>query len=252
MSISTLFTRAPCSPQLRTGLGISSRHSSKRDLILRFRVNLTPPSRHLNPGGYIELQDFSFPLRCQDAAAGLTSKFILFNRLFLDIGTRMGWDLQAPLKWRENLEAAGFTDIHIQWFNWPVGPWAKYKKNKLIGKLTFMNFFDMLPAVSPLYQKFLDYTSEEAQTLVAESRKEMRDQKLHFYQPICFCYAKKPGNLPGEVVSKTAPVAAQPGDVHVTVPDASPGTIPEEPAAASLPGDVHAAVPAAAPETIPP
>ncbi len=124
----------------------------------------------------------------------------------------MGWDLAAPLKWRHSLEAAGFTDIHIQWFNWPVGPWAKQKKNKLIGKLTFMNFFDLFGSVGPLCQKFLNYTAEETETLIAQSRKEMREQKLHFYQPICFCYAKKPGSLPTEVESKTAPATAVPGD----------------------------------------
>jgi hypothetical protein len=199
--------------------------------VIYFRVNLTA-FRHLNPGGYIELQDFCFPLRCQDAAAGSTSKAILFNRLFLDIGTQMGWDLEAPLKWRANLEAAGFTNIHIQWFNWPVGPWAKHKKNKLIGKLTFMNFFDLLTSVGPLFQKFLHYTSDETQTLIAQVRKEMRDQQLHFYQPICFCYAKKPGTLSGEDVSKTAPAVSQPGDVHAAVPAAAPETA-EEPAKAA-------------------
>jgi hypothetical protein len=155
----------------------------------------------------------------------------------------MGWDLSAPLMWREYLEAAGFTDIHIQWYNWPVGPWAKYKKNKILGKLTFVDFFDLLSSVGPLFQKFLDYSSEETQILIAEVRKEMREQKLHFYQPICFCYAKKPGKLSTENSPTTVPVtvpetALQPEDVHMTVPTAALEAVPE-------------AVPKTAPETVP-
>jgi len=194
-------------------------------------------------------------LRCQDTAAGLNSKAILFNRLFLEIGTQMGWDLAAPLKWRHSLEAAGFTDIHIQWFNWPVGPWAKHKKNKLIGKLTFMNFFDLLGSVGPLFQKFLDYTAEETDTLIAEVRKEMRVQKLHFYQPICFCYAKKPGNLPTAVESKKVPATAVPGDAKgvpagdapTVVPVATPADAQATPAAQEARLGVPTAVPEPAP-----
>jgi hypothetical protein len=187
-------------------------------------------------------------LRCQDTAAGLDSKGILFNRLFLEIGTQMGWDLAAPLKWRHNLEAAGFTDIHIQWINWPVGPWAKGKKNKLIGKLTFMNFFDLLGSVGPLFQKFLDYTSGETEILIAQVRKEMRDQKLHFYQPICFCYAKKPGNLPTEVEPKPVATAAgaeeSPPTADVTITDAPQPAVPtgNVPEAATAPAMVSPAV----------
>jgi hypothetical protein len=188
------------------------------------------------------MQDFCFPLRCQDTAAGIDSKAILFNRLFLEIGTEMGWDLAAPLKWRQQLQAAGFTDIHMQWINWPVGPWAKGKKNKLIGKLTFMNFFDLLGSVGPLFQKFLEYTATETEMLIAQVRKEMRDQNLHFYQPICFCYAKKPGTLPTKVEPEPAPAAVgaestqtedvtmtdtpPTGEAHGTEPDAGPLPVP--------------------------
>ena len=44
----------------------------------------------------------------------------------------------------------------------------------------------------PVFQKVLGYTTEEAQVLLAEARKEFRDQKVHLYQQCCFCYARKP------------------------------------------------------------
>ena len=161
----------------------------------------------------------------------------------------MGWDLAAPLKWRHSLEAAGFTDIHIQWINWPVGPWAKGKKNKLIGKLTFMNFFDLLGSVGPLFRKFLDYTSDETETLIAQVRKEMRDQKLHFYQPICFCYAKKPGNLQTDVEPKPAPATA---GTDESLPAADTAKTAPASQSAEPQGNVSEAGPATAPATVSP
>ena len=150
--------------------------------------------RHLKPGGYIEFQDFCLPTRCDDTAAAATSKALAYNKDIIGISERMGFNVQAPLFWHEYLQAAGFVDIHSKWSNWPVGPWAKHKKNKELGRLAFVDFYDGMTSAATLFQKFLGYTTEEAQVLVAEVRKEFRDQKVHLYvQALSFCYARKPG-----------------------------------------------------------
>jgi hypothetical protein len=146
--------------------------------------------RHLKPGGYIEFQDFCLPTRCDDTAA--TSKTIAYNKDIMGIAERIGFNLQAPLFWHEYLQAAGFVDIHSKWSNWPIGPWAKHKKNKELGRLLYLDLYDGMAATGPLFQKFLGYTTEEAQVLIAEVRKEFSDQKVHLYQQVCFCYARKP------------------------------------------------------------
>jgi hypothetical protein len=110
----------------------------------------------------------------------------------MTIAERLGFDVQAPLHWHEHLQTAGFTSIHSRWYNWPVGPWAKYKRNKELGKLVLTNFHSGMDATGPMFEKFLGYTTEEAQVLIAEVRKEFREQKVHLYQPCCFCYARKP------------------------------------------------------------
>jgi hypothetical protein len=110
----------------------------------------------------------------------------------MGVAEQLGFNVQAPLFWSEYLQAAGFTDIHSKWYNWPVGPWAKHKKNKELGMLVFMNFHDGMAATGPMFEKFLGYNAEEAQVMIAEVRKEFRDQKVYLYQPCCFCYARKP------------------------------------------------------------
>ena len=164
----------------------------------KFRGGLISLSSHLKPGGYIELQDLCFPLGCQDSEASRSSKTLLFNNLCLDMAKQMGLDLQAPLKWHEQLLSAGFSEIHMQWYNWPVGPWAKHKKQKVLGKLAFVDFFEGLDSAGPLFQRFLNWSSEETQVRIAEVKNELKEQKIHLYQRICVCYAKKPGLLLAE------------------------------------------------------
>jgi hypothetical protein len=131
-------------------------------------------------------------MRCDDAVAAATSKALAYNKSLMDVTERMGFNVKAPLFWHEYLQAAGFIDIHSKWSNWPVGPWAKYKKNKELGRLVFKDFYDGMASTAPVFEKFLGYTTEEAQVLIAEVREEFRDQKVHLYQQCCFCYARKP------------------------------------------------------------
>ena len=108
----------------------------------------------------------------------------------MEVGEKMGMDVKAPLSWHRLLQDAGFVDIYSKWTNWPIGSWAK--KNKELGRLAYMDFYDAMVSTVPLFQKVLGYTTEEVQVLLAEARKEFRDQKVHLYLQCCFCYARKP------------------------------------------------------------
>jgi len=147
---------------------------------------------NLKPGGYIELQDFLFPGRCNNPDDASTSKLIKWGTCCMEAGGKTGLNLSAPLSWPDQLRAVGFTDIHVKWFNWPLGPWAKHKKNKIIGRYALANFLDGVGAANAFFVRVLGWTSEETQVLVAQVKEELKQQKIHTYQPICFCWARKP------------------------------------------------------------
>jgi hypothetical protein len=149
--------------------------------------------RHLNPGGYLELQDVHFPSVCFDESKTSVSKFIESTTSMIAAGQRIGLDFQAPIKWPKLLEAAGFVDIHVKWVNWPVGPWAKGDKYKLMGRLVLEDFAGAINVTVPMF-KALGWTTEKAQALTDAAGSELREQKVLFYQRVCFCYGKKPDN----------------------------------------------------------
>jgi hypothetical protein len=111
-----------------------------------------------------------------------------------EAGQRIGLDFQAPNKWPELLEAAGFVDITIKWVHWPLGPWAKADKYKLIGRLAYEDFTGALDIVLPMF-KGLGWSTEKSQVVADAARNELKEQKTNLYQKICFCYARKPDTV---------------------------------------------------------
>lgn len=147
---------------------------------------------HLRPGGYIELQDPCFPARCDDPKLDAESKFIYSHRTASEAAKMIGLDLSAPLKWHDQLQEAGFVDIHIKWHNWPIGPWSKGEKNKVLGIWAQANFLEAFHTSIKLFTTVLGWQPEEYEVLVAQIRNEMKERKFPVYLPVCFCYARKP------------------------------------------------------------
>ena len=165
---------------------------------------------HLTPGGYIELQDFYFPARVhnlqQNAQATEPSsseqnqsRLVQWCMHLIEAGQRTGLNLEAPRFFPQWLRDAGFVDIHIKWYSWPLGPWAKGSKNKETGRWALANFLDGLSAANKLYTRALGWSIEEVELFVMECRNELLAQKTHVYLPVCFAYARKPRE--GEHVS---------------------------------------------------
>jgi hypothetical protein len=67
------------------------------------------------------MQDLCFPAKCADPSQTEESQHIKWAVHGMEAGARVGLDLQAPLSWPEKLRDAGFVDIHVKWYNWPVG-----------------------------------------------------------------------------------------------------------------------------------
>jgi Methyltransferase domain len=149
-------------------------------------------SRHLKPGGYLELQDLCLPVRSDDPVHASNSKAIQYTKYIMEAGTLSGMNFQAPLLWDEQLRAAGFTDIYLQWYNWPFGTWAKHPKNKIIGRYVLADVSDVIEAGTAFFTRVLGWRNEDVATLISEVRNELKEMKMNLYQRVCFCYARKP------------------------------------------------------------
>lgn len=89
--------------------------------------------RNLNRGGYVEWHEFMLPACCTEATSTPTPHLIEWSRLLIEAAKKIGKDFSFPEKMASLLQDAGFVNVKIHWQHWPVGPWAKGKKEKDIG-----------------------------------------------------------------------------------------------------------------------
>jgi hypothetical protein len=91
-------------------------------------------TRNLNPGGRIEMIDILYPLQSDDDTLTKDSASFRWSELLLDIFTKNNTPMDSALKYKEQLEEAGFVDIHIVKRKWPTNHWPKDPKHKQIGQ----------------------------------------------------------------------------------------------------------------------
>ncbi|KAF2095542.1 S-adenosyl-L-methionine-dependent methyltransferase [Rhizodiscina lignyota] len=139
----------------------------------------------LKPGGIIELQDVVFPGRCDDGSAPPTSPMAEWFKLFIEAGTKAGLNPTQANDFATPLRQAGFVGITGRKFKWPLGPWAKGKMNKTLGKWTLENILEGLQGGSlALFTRMLGWSKERVEVFLMEVRRELHEQKSHFYMPM--------------------------------------------------------------------
>ena len=90
--------------------------------------------RNLNPGGWVELLDPSFPARSDDGTLAPDSPLAKYNELWLEASTKAGSPVNAADNHKQRLIDAGFINVTQVEYKWPIGPWPKEKNAKLLGK----------------------------------------------------------------------------------------------------------------------
>ncbi|ORX94668.1 S-adenosyl-L-methionine-dependent methyltransferase [Clohesyomyces aquaticus] len=139
---------------------------------------------NLKPGGYLEMQEITFPAMCTDPTlTAEKSPMLRWSDLFTEAAAQIGIDACGPTKLAPKLRAAGFVDIHAKQYKWPVGRWAKGDKMKLLGRFVVEDLNDWLPSSAlGLFTRVLKWTRDEVEMFLASVRKELKEEKRrHFY-----------------------------------------------------------------------
>jgi hypothetical protein len=115
----------------------------------------------------------------------------LLNAQILEAATKMGLDFTHSSRYKQYMEAAGFVDVTVRHFQWPMGPWAKGRHMKILG-LGFQQ--DILGGVEGLALAMLTRTgvrtAEQVRVELVGVRKTIMDRNVHAYMPgyVVFCF----------------------------------------------------------------
>jgi hypothetical protein len=125
------------------------------------------------------------PADCDDGTALETHAHMRWMRLLKEAGERMGRPFVDPAQLAEQLEKIGFDDVHVRKDKWPINPWPKGRRWKLLGMLTLENMSQGLESLSyKLCTEGLGWTKEEVDRFLVEVRKNLHDTSIHAYMTV--------------------------------------------------------------------
>ena len=147
----------------------------------------------LKPGGWIELQDLNFPIRCDDESAPPESPLMAWSGHMLEGAARFGIDLSISNRFPTMLAEAGFVNINSETAAWPTSRWPKDKKMKEISTWVQQNFLEGIQGFSSaIFTRGLGWSVEQLEMHLMEVRENLKDRNRHIYLPISFFWAQKP------------------------------------------------------------
>lgn len=138
----------------------------------------------LSPGGWFEIQDFSFPVRSDDGTMVGTA-FERLNEKLCEALHKLGRDGALAEKYKTLMVSTGFKNVVEIKYKWPQNNWPKDKYHKTLGYWNMINTLDGLHGFSArLCTQVLGMTVEELEMLLIDCRRDIQDTKIHAYWPM--------------------------------------------------------------------
>ena len=91
--------------------------------------------RHLNPGGWIELQDLVGYISCDDDTLSDEAPLKRWTDSLFQAFKNIDRPTDSVLRYEQQLADTGFIDVGSVKEKWPTNRWPKDKKYKQIGRL---------------------------------------------------------------------------------------------------------------------
>lgn len=137
---------------------------------------------HLNPGGYLELNETDQMPVSDDGTLKEDSALVKSIKMLEEAAIIFGRPFTDIPGLKDKMIQIGFEDVHIQRFKWPTNGWPKERKYKELGLWNYENFapgweaFTMAPLT-----RALGWTKEEVLVHVMEVRRDLADRNIHAY-----------------------------------------------------------------------
>ncbi|KAI8166648.1 Secondary metabolism regulator LAE1 [Colletotrichum sp. SAR 10_70] len=142
------------------------------------------PFQHLEPGGYLELQETSIIPRSDDDTLKPQHAVLKWSNLLLEASLKLGRPYMDVPVLKQYMTEAGFEDVTMHVYKWPSNDWPKDPRYKELGMwnqeqtLMGLEAFSMAPLT-----RALDWTPAEVNTFLIDVRKDLKDRAIHAYWP---------------------------------------------------------------------
>ncbi|KAI9867660.1 MAG: hypothetical protein M1813_008460 [Trichoglossum hirsutum] len=142
--------------------------------------------KHLQPGGYVECQEFDLVAKSDDGSVTPDSPLTKYCDKLEEGYRKGGFFLRINISAIQTaLQEAGFIDISAREFKLPIGPWPKDPKLREAGEASLVALLDGLYGLSvACFTRFLGWEVPELNVFLEEVKREWRRKAVHSYWPM--------------------------------------------------------------------
>lgn len=134
----------------------------------------------LQPGGWCEWQDMSFPFRHMGPVPEDTT-VVHWTELICEAAVKINRPWSNVERYKQYFEEVGFENIVERRFYWPVGPWAKGDYYKSLAAYFLEDIKKGMEPISMKLLPILGWSKEEIQVLLAKVRQDLAKPNIHAY-----------------------------------------------------------------------
>lgn len=152
--------------------------------------------RHLKAGGILEQAEYAAGMYSEDGSlkpdSAIATSGDFAKACFEKLGRSEG-DLDIYATMQGRISQAGFQNVTLHKFRWPLGTWPKDKKMKELGRWASVHLDMGLEGyLMRLMTTLLGSTPEEVTQLCDDVRAQLKDRRTHAIWPMNVVIATKP------------------------------------------------------------
>ncbi|KAJ4227927.1 hypothetical protein NW759_004016 [Fusarium solani] len=145
------------------------------------------------PGGWVESVEADVRLLSDDGTDELEPVLKVCDKMYEEGGKALGRPFFVSELQVEGLKEAGFVDIKTVDYKMPIGSWPKDPKMAQVGRFVQLTLENDLEGYSLLlWNQVLKWPEDEFQVFLMQTRKAIRNRKVHSYFKVRYVYGRKP------------------------------------------------------------
>ena len=146
---------------------------------------ITKIDSNLEPGGYLELQDLSFPFRSDDETLTPDHALYQWSEFMLEASTKAGKPIDLSAQFEQLMKEAGFVNINAKTLKWPSNSWPRNNPEKTLGMWQGENLANGVEGFTlALFTRILGWTKEEVDIFLIKVKSNIKNRSIHSYLPM--------------------------------------------------------------------
>ena len=148
---------------------------------------------HLKPGGWYEQVEYGAEWLTDDDSIPPGHVLHEVAAYTIQAGEKMGKTFVIRDLMKDYVVQSGFVNVVEKRYKMPIGPWARDKTLKEIGRWHLLETDQGLEGwVMALFTRILGWSFKEVQVWLARVRQSIKDRNIHSYTRVGVVYGQKP------------------------------------------------------------